>query len=192
MGENKDITNFLFEVGNLKRVKRSGWWTINIKDPESVADHCMRAAVIGFVLAKLEKADPERTAMMCLFNDLHEARLNDLHKVGHRYIDFRAAETKAHKEQAGSLPEGIGDEIFSLHEEFQKQDSKESIVARDADLLENAYQAKEYIDAGYKDADDWLKNIRKHLRTGSAIGLLAELEKTSSNDWWKGLKKTER
>ncbi len=192
MGKNKEITDFLFEVGNLKRVKRSGWWTINIKDPESVAEHSMRAAVIGFALAKLEKADPEKTALMCLFNDLHESRLNDLHKVGHRYIDFRSAETKAQKEQTDSLPKEIGKDIFSMHKEFQGQETKESIVARDADLLENAFQAKEYIDSGHKDADDWLINIRKHLRTKSAIELLTELEKTSSNRWWKGLKKTER
>ena len=192
MEKKKELTNFFFEVGNLKRVKRSGWWTINIKDPESVADHCMRAGVIGFILAKLENVNQEKTALMCLFNDLHESRLNDLHKVGHRYIDFRAAETKANKEQTESLPENIGKDIFSLHEEFQKQETKESIVARDADLLENAYQAKEYLDCGYKDAKDWLVNIRKHLRTKSALELLDDLEKTSSNNWWQGLKKTER
>lgn len=187
----KKITDFLFEVGQLKRVKRSGWWAINIKDPESVADHCMRAGVIGYILAKLENANQEKVALMCLFNDLHEARLNDLHKIGHRYIDFRTAETKANKEQTESLGE-IGKDIFSLHEEFKNQKTKESIVARDADLLENAYQAKEYIDCGYKDAQDWLKNIRKNLRTKSAIEMLDDLEKTSSNQWWQGLKKTER
>lgn len=187
-----ELTKFLFEVGNLKRVKRSGWWTINIKDPESVAEHSMRAGVIGFVLAKLEGCDVAKVSLMCLFNDLHESRLNDLHKVGHRYIDFRAAETKAHKEQTESLPKNIGDEIFSLHEEFQQQISKESIVARDADLLECAFQAKEYIDCGFKDANDWLINIRKHLVSKSAIVLLDDLEKTSSNSWWSGLKKTDR
>lgn len=188
----KNITNFLFEVGQLKRVKRSGWWIINITNPESVADHCMRAGVIGFVLGKLENVNAEHVAMMCLFNDLHEARLNDLHKIGHKYIDFRAAETIANKEQTEPLPKDIGKDIFSFHEEFQDQKTKESVIARDADLLENAYQAKEYIDCGYKDADDWLKNIRKHLKTKSAFELLDDLEKTSSNDWWKGLKKTER
>ena len=91
-----------------------------------------------------------------------------------------------------NIDELDGKDIFSLHEEFQLQKSKESIVARDADLLECAYQAKEYIDCGFKDANDWLINIRKHLITKSAIELLDDLEKTSSNEWWSGLKKTDR
>lgn len=185
------ITNFIFELGALKNVKRSGWWMINVKDPENVAEHSFRAGVIGYILAHMEKVDVSKVTMMGLFNDLHEARLNDLHKVGHRYIDFRSAETKAHKEQTESLGE-IGKEMFSFHEEFKKQETKESIVARDADLLENAYQAKEYIEIGYHDAQDWINNIKKHLRTKSAKKLIVELEETSSNDWWRGLKKTER
>ncbi len=187
----KKIANFLFELGALKHVKRSGWWIINVKDPENVAEHSFRAGVIGYMLAKLEKADINKVAMMCLFNDLHEARLNDLHKVGQRYIDFRKAETKAHKEQTDDLGE-IGKEIFSLHKELKEQKTKEAIVARDADLLENAFQAKEYIEIGYKDAQNWIDNIRTVLKTESAKTLLKEIEKASSNDWWRSLKKIDR
>lgn len=187
----KNIINFLFEAGQLKRVKRSGWWLINIPNPESVAEHSHRAAVVGYVLAKLEGADAEKVSMMCIFNDLHETRINDLHKVGHRYLDFKSAETKAHKEQTDSLGD-MGTEIFSLHKEFQSQRTKESVVARDADLLENALQAKEYIESGYKDAQDWIDNIRTIIKTGYGLKILDLIEKTSSNDWWKSLKKIER
>ncbi len=185
-----ELTNFLYEVGTLKRVKRSGWWLLNIKDPESVAEHCFRAAVIGYVLAKMEKVDAHKTTLMCLFNDLHESRLNDLHKVGHRYIDFRTAETKAHKEQTQPLGE-TGKEIFSLHEEFRDQKTKESLVARDADLLECFAQAREYQKIGYE-TQDWMNNIHKLLVTESAKKLAKQLETTDPNDWWHGLKKSER
>ena len=185
------IAKFLYEIGVLKNVRRSGWWIINVNDPESVAAHCFRAGVIGFILAKMEKVDCNKTALMCLFNDLHESRLNDLHKVGHRYIDFRAAETKAHKEQTEPLGE-TGKEIFSMHEEFQGQNTKESIVARDADLLECFAQAREYQKIGYKDAQDWIDNIHKLLVTNSAKKLAKQLETTDPNDWWHGLKKSER
>jgi len=111
--------------------------------------------------------------------------------VGHRYIDFREAETKANREQTS----GIGDagrEIFSLHEEFQAQKTRESIVARDADLLENALQAREYMKVGYADAQNWIDNIWKIIATESGKKLLCEIEKTDPNDWWKGLKRIER
>ena len=187
----KKLVDFLYETGQLKRVKRSGWWLINIKDPESVADHSFRAAVIGYVLGKLEKADAEHVAVMCTFNDLHEARLNDLHKVGHRYIDFREAETKAHAEQTEWLG-NIGKDIFGLHKEFQGQKTKEALIARDADLLEGLVQAREYLKIGYTDAQNWIDNTTKLLVTESAKKLAAELSRTDPNEWWHGLKKSVR
>lgn len=191
MENTKNITNFIFELGALKNVKRSGWWIINVKDPENVAEHSFRSGVIGHFLAKLEKVDANKVALMSFFNDLHEARLNDLHKVGHRYIDFRKAELAAREDQAKGLGE-TGKEMLELHKEFIEQKTKESIVARDADLLEVAFQAKEYIEIGYKDAQDWINNVKKIIVTESAKKILKEMEKTSSNNWWKNLKKIER
>ncbi|HLC19897.1 MAG TPA: HD domain-containing protein [Candidatus Nanoarchaeia archaeon] len=185
--------NFFYELGVLKRVKRSGWWIINVKDPESVADHSFRAGVIAYILARMENLSIERAhyvSFMTLCNDLHETRLNDLHKIGHRYIDFRAAETVAHKEQTEPLGT-TGKEIYVLHEELKVQKTKESIIARDADLLECFAQAREYQKNGH-DAQDWMTNIHKLLVTGSAKKLAKELEKTDPNDWWQGLKKSER
>jgi putative hydrolases of HD superfamily len=34
-----NIAKYLYEIGQLKRVKRSGWWMAEIVDPESVAEH---------------------------------------------------------------------------------------------------------------------------------------------------------
>ena len=184
----KNLTNFFYEVGQLKRVKRSGFWLININNPESVAEHSQRTAVIGYFLAKLEKVDVQKVTLMCLFNDLHETRLNDLHKVGHRYIDFKKAENEAHKEQLHGL-NNIGSELFETLTEFQERKSSEALVARDADLLENAIQAKEYIKIGYKDAQNWIDNIRKVIMTETGKKLLEEIENTDPNDWWRNLKK---
>src|SRR3989344_1609065 len=190
-GNDKPLVNFLFELGQLKRVRRSGWWPLGITNPESVAEHAFRAAALAYLLARREKGDAEHAAALCLFHDIHESRLNDLHKVGHRYIDFRQAETAALREQAGSLGDE-GDPVWLLHREFRGQKTKESLVARDADLLENALQAKEYLGQGFLDGQNWIDNIRGLLRTASAKSLLRQIERTSMNDWWKPLKKTSR
>jgi putative hydrolase of HD superfamily len=63
------IAKYLYEIGYLKHLKRSGWWRMGVRDPESVAEHSYRTAVIGYVLANLEGADPEKTASICLFHD---------------------------------------------------------------------------------------------------------------------------
>jgi len=79
--------DFFAEAGLLKRIKRTGWWVAGIDDPESVAEHSFRTAVIGYYLAYWEDVDPFKVVTMSLFNDIHEARINDLHKMGHYYIE---------------------------------------------------------------------------------------------------------
>jgi putative hydrolase of HD superfamily len=54
----RQLLNFISEAGMLKRVKRSGWWVLGIKDSESVAEHSFRCAVIGYVIAKEEVVFP--------------------------------------------------------------------------------------------------------------------------------------
>ena len=183
-----DIARFLLEMGVLKNVKRSGWWMAGVKDPETVAEHSHRTAIIGYFLAKKEGADAERVMKMCLFHDIAEARVNDLHKVGQRYIDHMETEKKVLEEQFSSLPKDISKELMKLMKEFHEGKTKESIIAKDADYLENAIQAKEYRDAGYKLTEEWMENIRKMLKTNSAKEILDKVSESSEN-WWKGLKK---
>lgn len=182
------LLKFLFEVGQLKKVKRSGWWLIGVDLPESVADHSFRCAVIGYFLAKLENANPYKVAIMCLFHDIHEARINDLHRVGQRYIDFGTAEKKAFNEQTESLSDELGSEIKPLLELFGNKNNVEGTLAKDADILECALQAREYQHEGFVGADDWLKNAKGTLISKSAQKLLRLIEKANPDEWWKLLK----
>ncbi|MBN1913160.1 MAG: HD domain-containing protein [Candidatus Omnitrophica bacterium] len=188
----KGIINFLAEAGQLKRVKRSGWWVAGIRDPESVAEHSFRCAVIGYILARMEKANSHKVLLMCLFNDIHEARINDLHKVGHRYIDFKKSEDKVFKEQAKLLPSRIAWEFLLTRRSYNRQDTKEAVIARDADILECILQAKEYLDIGYKQTKSFLAPGEKFLMTKSARILFKEIKKWRSSDWWLHLKVFER
>src|SRR5437868_6690306 len=134
--EFKHALNFFAEAGLLKRVKRSGWWVAGIENPETVAEHCFRCAVIGYYIAHCEDVDPFKVVTMTLFNDIHEASINDLHKMGHYYIEFREAEKKAFADQIAGLEKRVKTHMQKLRDEYDQQGSKESIVARDADILE--------------------------------------------------------
>ena len=175
------------EAGILKLVRRSGWWMIGIKNGESVAEHSFRTALVGYLLAKLEGINPYPVVMMCLLNDLHEARINDLHKVGHRYIDFRAGEQKASDEQMASLPANTGKELRGWVREFSRQKTHASLVARDADLLECMIQGKEYADQGHPRALDWMRRPAHLLKTPSARALARRLKSWQSDRWWQHL-----
>ena len=187
------ILNLAGEAGILKSVRRSGWWMLGMKNAESVADHSFRAALLAYLLAKVEKADPYEAVMIALLNDLHEARINDLHKVGHRYIDFRTAEWKASREQLAGLPEPIRKEMSRWVFELLHQSSRAAVIARDADLLECMIQGKEYADQGrHPRAIDWMKRPAHLLRTKSGKAMARRLRNWKSDDWWQALVTLER
>ncbi len=184
--------DFFAEAGLLKRVKRSGWWVAGIENPETVAEHCFRCALIAFYIAHAEGVDPYRAAVMGLFNDIHEARINDLHKMGHYYIEFRAAEKKVFNDQVARLNFGLRETLTRLRNEYDAQQSKESIVTRDADILECLIQAKEYMDNGYPVAKTFFQKAPSFLKTKTAKELWKKAMRWDSHGWWQEVVKFER
>lgn len=188
----QNICNYLFELGALKKFKHSGTKLAGVQHPDTIAEHAYRTAVIGYILAKMEKQNPEKTAIICLLHDNAEARITDLHKVARRYIKTHLAEKTAYAEQVGSLPPEIKKTFLSLFLEYEDRTTKEGLIARDADMLETAFQAKEYLDLGHKACQDWIDNVEKCLKTKSAKIILKSLKNTQFTDWWRGLKNRSR
>lgn len=184
--------DFFAEAGLLKRVKRSGWWVAGIKDPESVAEHCFRCAVIGYYLAHKENVDPYAVLVMTLFNDIHEARINDLHKMGHYYIEFRDAEKKVFTDQMTSLDRKVTADLEQFRALYDSQETPEAIVARDADILECLVQAKEYLDNGHAPAKSFFRKAPEYLKTKTALTLWKSLKEWDSHHWWENVVKFDR
>src|SRR5947209_12018625 len=65
MDNMNDVAKYVYEMGYLKSLQRAGWAMIGIPVPETVAEHSFRAAILGFILATLEGADPLKTATIC-------------------------------------------------------------------------------------------------------------------------------
>jgi putative hydrolase of HD superfamily len=183
-GGDKNIVEFIFEAGVLKRVPRSGWSVLGIKNPESVADHSFRCAVIGYLIAHMEQVSVYRVLLMTLFNDIHEARITDLHKMAQRYIDAPSAEGASFAEQIGSLPDGILQELSDVRGDYGAQESGESVVARDSDILECLIQAREYYEHGHKGAAEFMKQAPEYLKTESAKTLWRLAHTMDVNEWW--------
>jgi len=184
----QELVQFLFETGHLKNVDRSGWWLLGNKDPESVAEHSFRCTIMGYILAKRENVDASKVIMMCLFHDVHETRTNDLHKVVQKYIKQEEAGDKATEDQLKPLKDSIGKEISDVLGELTNQESRESVVAKDADILECAMQAREYQVQGYEAAVDWLDRADSKLKCESSRKILALLKVSDPGEWWKKLK----
>ncbi|WBB63871.1 HD domain-containing protein [Streptomyces sp. WMMC500] len=178
----KGSVGYLLEMGTLKRARRTGWWIVGVKDPETVAEHSFRTAVIGAVLAMLEGADPAKVALLCTFHDTQETRVGDIPWVGRRYLSAAKNEDVTADQLADAHP-AVAAGIQAVVDEYENGDSVEVIVAHDADRLECMLQGMEYLEQGYGNAQEWVDSTRARLKTASAIALADAAQGMSSADW---------
>jgi len=176
----KNIANFLFEAGMLKRTPRSGFQFLG-SGAESVAEHIFRTTYVGYVLGKMDQSiDVNKLIKMCLFHDLPEARTGDLNYVNKKYVI--ADEQKAVRDLTKTLP--FGRELLDIINEYEEGRTAEALLARDADQLEMILALKEYKDIGNKYAEEWLAFSLKRLRTETAKELAKVILETDSSLWW--------
>ncbi len=185
----KAVCNYIFELGTLKKFSHCGTKLAGVKHPDSIADHVYRTTMLGYILAKKEKVSTEKVMLLCLLHDNAEARITDLHKLARRYIDPEKAEMKAFQEQIQKLPPEIAATFAHTFIEYEAKKTPESLVACDADMLETAFQAKEYLDLGYKSCIDWINNVDQCLKSKSAKKILKTLRNVEFTNWWRDLKK---
>ena len=173
------ITDFLYEVGQLAKVPRS--WTPYLgTGSQSVAEHLNRVCYIVYALCHLVKIDPAKAVLMALFHDISETRISDLNHLHQKYTT--RLEEKAHTDIANSVP--FGKEFKKLIDEYENRESLESIIVKDADTLEFLISLKEQIDIGNTRAKKWLPSAVKRLKTDEAKKLSEVILKTDSDKWW--------
>ncbi len=173
------VAHFLHEVGMLKRTPRTGYQFLG-SGSENVAEHSFRVTVIGYVLAGMAGADQARTVFMCLFHDLHEARVGDMNYVNRMYN--KTDDKRALKDALSGT--GLEEQVVSLFEEVEETDSKEACLARDADQLDLILNLKEQQDLGNKYAAKWLECAIERLCTAEGQELGEKIIKADHTDWW--------
>ncbi|MDR3640664.1 MAG: HD domain-containing protein [Humidesulfovibrio sp.] len=173
------LADFLFECGMLRKTPRTGYQFLGTGQ-ENVAEHSFRTAVIGFVLAQMAGANMERTALMCLFHDLHEARTGDFNYVNRIYNT--SVRTQALADALSGT--GLGGAVMPLWEELEKTATQEAQLAQDADQLDLMLNLKEESDLGNRYADKWLDAAKERLRTPEGRELGRVIMETDHTDWW--------
>jgi putative hydrolases of HD superfamily len=181
------LTDFIYEMGLLKRYRRAGWPVAGVGEAESIAEHAFRTAIIGYLLALLEGADSARTALLCLFHDSQETRVGDVPLIGRRYVTT-AANPEVTADQVAGFPAEIGRAVRDLVDEYEADASPEARLARDADKLECLVQAREYQEAhGNQDLRLWVESSAAALRSRSALELAEACRRVPPRRWWQAL-----
>ncbi len=188
---NDRLADFLFEVGTMRRLQRMHRQTLLVEDSsDTIASHSYRVAIIGWHLAKLAGADPYRTIMMCLIHDMGEIRSNDHNWVHKRYV--KVYENEITKDQLGTLPFA---DLLHIANEYEERTSLESLLAKDADILDQILLLREYEWQGSKEARIWLDGKKgqvdskplDRLKTKEARALGEVLYERNPSEWWTNL-----
>ncbi|NJE29665.1 HD family hydrolase [Thermococcus sp. 18S1] len=152
------LIDLFIEAGNLKKLPRTGWLLRGVSNPESIADHSYRVALITLFLADELKArgveiDVERALKIAVLHDLAEARVTDIPLTAQYYLDKGKAEKKAAMELFIKAPNPK--EYFRLWREYEEGLSLEGRLVKFADKLEMLVQALEYEKAGFRDLGEF-------------------------------------
>lgn len=174
------LADFLNEAGMLRKTPRSGYAFLG-SGKENVAEHSFRTTVIGHALAQMLGVNVEKTLLLCLYHDLHEARTGDFNYVNHRYnsCDARAALRDA---AAGS---GLESEILALWDELEAGETLEAKIARDADQLDLICNLQMERRKGNREAEAWLKSALPRLKIAESKKLAHAILNVSPDNWWK-------
>jgi len=174
----KQIADFIYEVGSARRIKRSHIQFIGTSD-ESISDHSYRVIWISLIIANIEKADINKVALMALIHDLPEIRTGDLNPLNSIYT--KDNETKAFSDQMRKIPNVKT--LMELFKEYQKKESIESIIVKDADLIDQIALQKEYFDRGVNFVKKWHHYQLNLLKLKSSKKIAKQLIERDSNEW---------
>ena len=174
------IADLLFEVRMLKDLKRTGYAFLG-EGQESIAEHSFTTAFLCFIMARLEPdVNSEKLISMALVHDTAEARTGDLNYVHKKYNTVDEASAVTH------LIQGLdcAKDIFDLIDEFNRGETKEAMLANDADQLSFILELKKLKDLGAASPESWLPFVLGRLKTDTGRKLAKDILDTRWDEWW--------
>ncbi|MFH1181764.1 MAG: HD domain-containing protein [Candidatus Woesearchaeota archaeon] len=167
-----ETISFLQKAGKLKRLSRKGWILKKVPNPESVADHSFRTAVMAMLLAKKCGCDEDKCVKMALLHDLAEAIAGDItpgDMTPNRKIKAeKAAANMLFKNEAG---------LKKIWQEYEAQKSPEAKFVYELDKLEMMMQAAEYENKHSIDLGELLSYAKDRIKAPELKKIAAKLKR---------------
>jgi len=166
--------DFFELVGNLKSIKRAGWKRHNISNPESVADHSFRTALMTMLLAD-KKVNINKSIKMALVHDLGESMVGDIPE--REGTDFKSKLKKESMALKKLSTLSGNKELFSLWNEYESKKTNEAKFVQEINKLEMALQAYEYERRYGIKLNEFFADAKKSIKTPSLTKLFNDLAK---------------
>lgn len=140
---NPPYLSFLHLIGKLKHLKRTGWVRSGVKDPESVASHMYRMAIMAWIWGQ---GDPH-FIKMALVHDMAESIIGDITpKCGVSQEEKKRQEWEAMQiilhEYMNDTE--VGQEMARLFMEYEQGETDAARLVKEIDKLDMIIQADEY------------------------------------------------
>ncbi len=174
-----NLADFIFELGTLRNIKRMHSQVLPNSN-DTIASHSFRTAMIAYLLADMEGVKKEKVLEMALFHDMAETRTGDANFIHHFYVEQK--EEQAYQDQTANVPNGK--HIEALLKELGEYKTKEAIVAKDADTLDQLFLEREVLSKKPEDFIKWHKFSVRKLKTKSAKKLAETLKNRNPMQWF--------
>lgn len=138
------MQEFMELIGRLKHMKRTGWVIRKVPDPETIAGHMYRMAMLSFLVDNDEQLDKVKIMQMALIHDLAECIVGDITPHCGVSQDEKHRREDAAMETICKLLGNKGPTILEMFREYEKQESPEAKYVKDLDILDLIMQAYEY------------------------------------------------
>lgn len=128
----------------LKRLPRTGWLEVGVKDPESVASHSYSLTVLAMVEAEARGLDACKAVKMALLHDLAESYTGDLTPATKKNIPkniLHQVEKAIIRELVSSLPAQTAQQYIKLYEEYLRRKTPEARLVHRLDRRELVAEA---------------------------------------------------
>ncbi len=180
MTKNRNL-EFLYEVGALRYIKRSWVHSLN-PDVANLAEHHLRVMWLSLIIAAQEKnVNTEKLMKMAIVHDVAESRTGDADYLSRNYV-------KRHEEEAihDILKDtSVEKEFLDVWKEYEKRESIEAKIVKDADNLDVDMEMQEQKSKGYglDQWDDGRRLMAEQLHTKTAKKLFKEIKESNPHDW---------
>ena len=146
------ISEFFYQIANLKTTQRSGWQSkLNLSNSESVAEHTYMMSVMAMILSDIKNLNTEKIIKMSLLHDWAESKIGDFMPGEVTNEEKSMLEDKAMAEILSILPDKIQNDYQNIWNDYSNNISLESKFVHQLDKLEMVLQAKIYEkDVGYE------------------------------------------
>lgn len=187
MTEKKDFHNdisFLYEMGSIRFIDRM-WRRFLNGDFATLSDHHFRVFWIAMIIAGHEKGvDTGKIAKMALVHDIAESRAGDVDYLARQYV-VRNEELAIDDMLSGTA---IEKEFRALWDEYEKRESLESKIVKDADNLDVDFELAEQASMNgnnlkslWQDNRDFVSKNKLYTKTAKQI--YDQIDSVNPHEW---------